>query len=470
MDYKNIKRVPNGHWNYHNNHILFIKYLAEQVVGLDITKQEDWYKLSTKQIREYGGNGLLNSKYEGRTIDFFISVFPNWKWHPWLFTSPLRNFWPNISTQKEYITWLRARKGWTDTKDCYKLTTAILCENNGSGLLIYYNSSIINIVSTLVGSPPMGDDEWYPWLFGGSTPNGYWKDIDNQRKYLDWLYKRLNFNQMKDWYSVSQDTFRENYGSGLVLSKIYNSSHIALLQNVYKEYIFHPWLFKQTPQGFWKAITNQKNYMKWLSDQLKCKVADDWYGISKRTIQMLSGGGLLGHYYADSCARMIINLNPHLSFDETCFNYRKTEAKLERWLREHKITYKKQYSICKGKKNGTFKIDFLLPELGIGLELDGSQHFKQVFVWLDPELQTRRDVYKMQKMSTNKIRCIRLLQEELYNADDTWLESNLLPYLEKSDSITPIYITTENENKEIYESHKILFADPTEIIFDALYL
>jgi hypothetical protein len=78
MDYKNIKRVPNGHWNDHNNHILFRNYLAEQV-GLDITKQEDWYKLSTKQIREYGGNGLLNSKYDGHTIDFFISVFPIWK-------------------------------------------------------------------------------------------------------------------------------------------------------------------------------------------------------------------------------------------------------------------------------------------------------------------------------------------------------------------------------------------------------
>ena len=43
---------------------------------------------------------------------------------------------------------------------------------------------------------------WLPWKFI-STPQNYWKQIENQRKCLDYLTKELNIKEMDDWYKVS---------------------------------------------------------------------------------------------------------------------------------------------------------------------------------------------------------------------------------------------------------------------------
>ena len=43
--------------------------------------------------------------------------------------------------------------------------------------------------------------QWLPWKFN-QTPKGYWKDIQNQRKCLDYLAKELNVKELDDWYNI----------------------------------------------------------------------------------------------------------------------------------------------------------------------------------------------------------------------------------------------------------------------------
>ena len=43
---------------------------------------------------------------------------------------------------------------------------------------------------------------WLPWKFG-NVPSNYWSDIQNHRKYLDWVAKELNIKSFPDWYKVS---------------------------------------------------------------------------------------------------------------------------------------------------------------------------------------------------------------------------------------------------------------------------
>jgi very-short-patch-repair endonuclease len=464
MDYSTIKRVPDGHWNDIANHKAFASFLSTK---LGFTTLHDWYKISATNIKTYRGAGLLISKYDGQTLKFVQGIFPEETWYPWLFEIPIKNFWNIIDTQKDYLKWISNKENWSSSRDFYKLTLRFLNNNYGGGLLKYYNSSVIQILTALI-DPPEGDEEWYPWLFDGSTPNNYWDDKKNQRKYLSWLFKRLNFTCMEDWYKVDQQIFCKNYGSGLVLSKMYNSSHIKLLQQVYgDEYTFLPWLFKQAPQGYWKDNANRLYFMKWLGKTLNYNTAEDWYGITREIINNNHGRGLAIHYYSDNVVNMVIDLNPHLTFDITKFNRHKTEVILEQFLRSLNIKYNKQYVVCKGKKNGVYRCDFLLTDLNICIELDGGQHFRQVHVWLDPDLQTKRDVYKMVILKEKGIRCIRILQEDVIRHQSNWLNEYLVPHLTLDRSLDPIYVDTSEQ--DLYKKHKEMMSSDISIVFDDLY-
>ena len=43
------------------------------------------------------------------------------------------------------------------------------------------------------------DYEWLPWKFA-RTPSSFWDNIINQRKYMDWLFKKWNMKDMNEWY------------------------------------------------------------------------------------------------------------------------------------------------------------------------------------------------------------------------------------------------------------------------------
>jgi very-short-patch-repair endonuclease len=465
MDYENVTRVPDGHWDNFSNHVAFRDYIASQ---LNLKTADDWYEVSTAVIRKMGGNGLLNSKYKGQTLAFLKAVFSEQIWYPWLFKNKLNNFWKDIATRKLFLEWLGNKLGWITRQDYYKVTQPIITQNKGAGLLNYYNHSPIQLLTALL-SPPEGDDEWYPWLFDGSTPNNYWASHENRCKYAKWLFRHLGFSKIEDWYNISQDTFRENYGSGLILNpRTYNSSHIAFLQDVYPDQVFLPWFFKQTTQGYWKNLENQLFAMQWFGKECDIKTIDDWYNITRDDIRRNKLGGLLSHYYNDSMHRMIIELNPHISFEKSKFNIHKTEAKIIQYLTKLKIHFQSQYKVCPGKKNGWFRIDFYLPDFDICIEIDGAQHFQQVRKWLNPVIQKKRDVFKMHLLKERGLRCIRLIQEEVIQHHESWLDTNVLPLLYTSDNSEPIYITTLPENHNLYDEHKSLFAS-NAIHIDELY-
>ena len=45
---------------------------------------------------------------------------------------------------------------------------------------------------------------------------GFWENINNQRKYFDWFENKMNFKDKSDWYSITIEEIRNNGGSGLL--------------------------------------------------------------------------------------------------------------------------------------------------------------------------------------------------------------------------------------------------------------
>ena len=94
--------------------------------------------------------------------------------------------------------------------------------------------------------------------------------------------------------------------------------------------------------------------------------------------------------------------------------------------------------------------DFELPDLMIILELDGRQHFQQVRNWICPEEQIERDVFKMRRANEKGYSVIRLLQEEVWDGREAWLEANLRECLVRYEHVTNVFISTD---ETMYDRH-----------------
>ena len=143
-----------------------------------------------------------------------------------------------------------------------------------------------------------------------------------------------------------------------------------------------------------------------------------------------------------------------------CVN--KTEAKLLVYLilifPDILKQYKKEW--CKNKFYLPF--DFCIEELKIIIELDGAQHFRQVRTWKTQHETRRVDVFKMKCALENGYRVIRLLQEDVWENDEKWLDTHLKPLLTSEATFDVVYI---NSN-DTYQAHIRDMENTPIIIFE----
>ncbi len=64
-------------------------------------------------------------------------------------------------------------------------------------LIKRYEGSLIKALITVYP-----EHNWKEWRFT-NVPRNYWKDINHQRKYLDWLGNELQIHKYENWYDVN---------------------------------------------------------------------------------------------------------------------------------------------------------------------------------------------------------------------------------------------------------------------------
>lgn len=144
----------------------------------------------------------------------------------------------------------------------------------------------------------------------------------------------------------------------------------------------------------------------------------------------------------------------------------KTEAILFEWLvkiaKTVGFTIKRRFrpKWCKNPVTGcSLEFDFKIPELKLILELDGRQHFEQVRNWKCPKEQLRTDVFKMRHANKKGYSVIRLLQEEVWDGREAWLEANLHECIVLNPCVTNTFMATDDG---IYDQHiEMLEGDDT---------
>jgi len=153
----------------------------------------------------------------------------------------------------------------------------------------------------------LGDDSSSSTLSNLPRPRRFWKNKENQKKYMEWLGGVLKIKKMDDWYDVSVSSFRSNGGSGLL--NLHRGSPSELVMSSFPEHDWKPWMFKNTFRGIWSSKENQRKYMKWLGGVLKIQKMDDWYGVSQESFKSNDGGRLLA-LHGNSPSELVISSFP----------------------------------------------------------------------------------------------------------------------------------------------------------------
>jgi hypothetical protein len=143
---------------------------------------------------------------------------PN-EWVEWGFKhrSLPAGFWTNFKTQRDFAAWVEREKGMTSPRDWYSIRQKDLTELGGpfemlilqfrsalnvivgvSLLQRHYKGSVFALVKAL-----RPDHKWLEWEFS-QTPQGFWNNVQNQRRFLDWAGGELGVASMEDWYKISK--------------------------------------------------------------------------------------------------------------------------------------------------------------------------------------------------------------------------------------------------------------------------
>jgi len=285
-------------WKDRENHLLYAEWLSKR---LEFTEMDDWYQITVEMIHNNYGGGLLLSHYGDNPYKFLNKVYTDYIWIPWKFNHTSTEIWKDCENHKLYAEWLYDTLGFKKMEDWYQITVEKIHNNYGGGLLTsYYKSSYTKFLEAVYP-----DYKWIPWLFGMTK---IWKDIENHKLYAEWLSKRLEFTKMEDWYQITLEKIRNNYGGGLI-DNHYKSSPILFLKAVYPDYKWIPWLFGQTCNNFWDKKKNQKEYLLWLYHKLGFKKMEDWYDITQKIFNDNYGSSML-HKYNGSPIKILQSIYP----------------------------------------------------------------------------------------------------------------------------------------------------------------
>ena len=282
-------------WDSHENQLQYMNWLGDT---LRYRKKEDWYQITNRIFADNYGSTLVTNYYNSSPILLLKSIYPEYKWLFWKFTSAPNNSWDSKENQLEYLTCLGKELGYTSMKDWYQITQNDFQNNYGANLLLKYDGSPYKLLKSLL--------ENHHWLFWKFTvaPNHCWDQKEKQLEYMDWLAEELGFRQKSDWYKFKCKDLQDY--NGISLMKYYKNIY-ELLKSIYPTY---DWLFfKFSMLNLWDEYEYQIEYIEWLGKQLGFSKLSDWYNINGQVFKKNYGSGLIIKYN-DSPYQLLSSVYP----------------------------------------------------------------------------------------------------------------------------------------------------------------
>ena len=143
----------------------------------------------------------------------------------------------------------------------------------------------------------------------------YFSSIENQRKFMDNLFQKLNLKTLNDWKNINTQTLYEN-GATSFLSRYYSNNFHKLLLTLYPT---HPWEInthkKQDSQRYFQEFSNQVLFIDKLYSKFNLTTIEDWAQISVTKLRQNGGKYLLSIFYEDNMKKLLSSIYPNFPWE-----------------------------------------------------------------------------------------------------------------------------------------------------------
>ena len=246
---------------------------------------EDWLEIPKRKIIKNGGQGLIIYHYKNDIKKLWKTIYPN---YPFDFDAwkKKRLFRKHVQLMDKLFIEL----GLNKLDDWKKVSRTQLLKIGGRNILKYYSDDIGKLLSSIYPS--------HKWEFEKREPYNHFRYIENQRKFMDNLYRKLKLKSLDDWIRISKNKINI-FGGQNLLSYYYSNSLSKLLETVYPD---HPWFFKYFKSKkieYFQSLENQKDFMDTLYENLKLSTLDDWINVPRSKYLEFGGAHILSLYSND---------------------------------------------------------------------------------------------------------------------------------------------------------------------------
>ena len=279
-------KIPRNYWNSLDNQRKFWLHVKS---SLHLQSIEDLNSVSVHDIHKLGGSGLL-SKYKSlyHALD---SVFPEYDWSLQKLKKKPNYYWDSIENQRDFLNSLMETLDIKNLDELIHVTTNTIRSHGGRGLLSKYSSFYIALENIYP------EHNWNESILN-TYPRNYWKDINNQKKYMMELGKELGIKQIEEWRNIQIS----NHPQLKYFVGSYYNSYFDALETLFPD---HKWevaaLGSRVPKNYWKSNENQFDFMEKIRKKYNFTV-EEWVEQPVQLINENGGAGIL------SCHKNFIEL------------------------------------------------------------------------------------------------------------------------------------------------------------------
>jgi hypothetical protein len=123
---------------------------------------------------------------------------------------------PSLAQQRKFFDELKAVLDIEAPDDWYNTTMDSVIKAGGKTLIRkYYDGSLMKLLATMYP-----DHEWLEWKFI-RTPQNWWADLNNQRRYITWFEKVVGIKSKEDWYTIHAQKLESHHGPSTSVFLVY---------------------------------------------------------------------------------------------------------------------------------------------------------------------------------------------------------------------------------------------------------
>eukprot|EP00026_Physarum_polycephalum_P001669 Phypoly_transcript_01671.p1 GENE.Phypoly_transcript_01671~~Phypoly_transcript_01671.p1 ORF type:complete len:1064 (+),score=159.93 Phypoly_transcript_01671:260-3193(+) len=293
---------PKEYWGKRENQRKFFMYFAG-MKGFDPLVPENWYPITTDEIREMGGKFIL-AYHNGAFVTSLSHAFPELELPPTKFNTVPRNFWAVQKNRRDFLDEFARSKGF-DPNNADKWASVSrddILLAKGTGMLYYFDGSLSDCLLDAYPNIGLKKEKF--------VLRQRWSDKETRVNFFNALAEKLKFDPLfaDNWYTVSVDDASKLKG-GIALMKRYNNSIANALVDTFPHIGLDPKKFVLTSKAYWLSASNHKlffdNFAKGRGfDPLH---ANNWYHVTKEDILSRVGGSGILKYYSGSLASALMS-------------------------------------------------------------------------------------------------------------------------------------------------------------------